>query len=128
MPSRLHRVVSSAAATSTGRSIPVSFPSWCPGQSTARDVVALLGAPSEVVQLGQRTAYRYDHTHEKQSALFLLVIAVRGVDAQQDRVWVFFDENLLLTHVGATYDAELSSYAVPPFASSADKVQESATE
>ena len=44
-----------------------------PAQSTAADVTELLGAPNEVVQLGLRTAWRYEHTVEKQSAAFLAV-------------------------------------------------------
>lgn len=95
-----------------------------PGESTATDVVELLGAPTEVVQLGRRTAYRYQHTFEKQTAVFLIVLGVRGVDTQQDRVWVFFDEDLVLTHVGATFDGDKPEYAIPPWPSSADKVRE----
>ena len=33
-----------------------------PGTSTAADVVAALGAPDEVVQLGRRSAYRFDYS------------------------------------------------------------------
>lgn len=91
-----------------------------PGRTTASEVVALLGAPNEVVQLGLRTAYRYDHTKEKQAALFLLIIAFRGVDQQQDRAWLFFDENDVLTHVGVTFDADTPTYSFPPFSSSVD--------
>ena len=92
-----------------------------PGRSTAADVVALLGAPTEVVQLGHRSAYRYEHTKQKQAVFWLLVIAFRGVDAQQDRAWVFFDENDVLTHVGATFDGDKPTYSVPPFGSSVEE-------
>ena len=51
-----------------------------PNESTAADVTALLGAPNEVVQLGLRTAWRYEHTVEKQTAAFLVVLGLRGVD------------------------------------------------
>lgn len=95
-----------------------------PGQSTASDVVGLLGAPTEVVQLGRRTAYRYNHTFEKQAALFMIVLGLRGVDTQEDRVWVFFDEDLVLTHVGSTFDAEKTTYSIPPWDSSADNLRE----
>ena len=84
-----------------------------PGTHTAADVVGLLGAPSEVVQLGKRSAYRYDHAIEKQAGLFLMVIALRRVDAQQDRAWLFFDENIVLTHVGATFEAGQAEYSLP---------------
>ncbi|MCP3918314.1 MAG: hypothetical protein GY711_22430 [bacterium] len=86
-----------------------------PGTSTARDVVEALGAPTDVVQLGKRSAYRYDHKVEKQTGLFLLVLGLRGVDSNADRVWAFFDENDVLTHVGATIEAAEAGYGVPVF-------------
>lgn len=85
-----------------------------PGVTTAQEVVAALGAPTEVVQLGTRSAYRYDHSLEKQAALFLIVLGLRGVDTQSDRVWVFFDEDLVLTHIGVTLDADRAGYSIPP--------------
>lgn len=86
-----------------------------PGQTTAAEVVARLGAPNDVVQLGRRSAYLYAHTREKQAALFLLVIGLRGVDTQSDRTWVFFDENDVLSHVGSTFAADDAEYAIPPW-------------
>lgn len=85
-----------------------------PGAS-ARDVVERLGAPTEVVQLGRRSAYRYHYAVEKQAALFLLVLGLRGVDQQEDRAWFFFDENDVLTHVGTTLASEDVRYRMPIF-------------
>lgn len=84
-----------------------------PGQSTAAEVVELLGAPNEVVQLGRRSAYRYQHDQEKVAGLFLIIIAFNNRDTQVDRTWVFFDENDTLTHVGSTLEAEDTEYAMP---------------
>lgn len=84
-----------------------------PGAMSAAEVVELLGAPTEVVQLGRRSAYRYDHVIEKQSALWLVVIGLRGVDTRSDRVWVFFDESDTLTHVGATLESDDAQYELP---------------
>jgi hypothetical protein len=94
---------------------PEEIASLEPGVSTASDVVMLLGAPTEIVQLGKRSAYRYDHTVEKQTGLFLILVALRGVDAQQDRAWFFFDEEQTLTHIGASFEAELADYSLPGF-------------
>lgn len=94
---------------------PAHLESLTPGTSTAGDVVLALGAPTEVVQLGRRSAYRYDHRVEKQKAVFLIVFGVRGVDANSDRVWAFFDENDVLTHVGASLEASEARYSVPVF-------------
>ena len=84
-----------------------------PGTTTAHEVMLLLGAPNEVVQLGRRSAYRYDHSIEKQAALFLIVFGVRGVDTQQDRAWIFFDESGLVTHAGSTLEAADADYDLP---------------
>lgn len=84
-----------------------------PGTSTANDVLAALGAPSEVIQLGRRSAWRYDHTVNKRTALFLVVLGFMSADTQQDRVWVFFDEADRLAHIGSTLTAETAKYAPP---------------
>ena len=84
-----------------------------PGRTTAREAVALLGAPVEVVQLGRRSAYRYEFESSKRAALFLLVVMLMGRDTRADRVWLFFDEQDVLTHVGATYEGADARYALP---------------
>ena len=94
---------------------PAAVASLQPNSSTAADVVARMGAPAEVVQLGHRSAYRYDYTLQKQAGLLLLILGVRGVESQQDRVWFFFDEHDVLTHVGATFEAKSARYGVPIF-------------
>ena len=84
-----------------------------PGHTTAREVVELLGAPVDVVQLGKRSAYRYEFTSTKRAALFLLVVGFYNTDQRADRAWVFFDENQVLSHVGVTLDGGKSEYAMP---------------
>jgi outer membrane protein assembly factor BamE (lipoprotein component of BamABCDE complex) len=80
---------------------------------SAERVVELLGAPTEVVQLGRRTAYRYDFTQTKSAGLFLLVVGFFNQDTHQDRVWVFLDEEQVVTHVGSTLAADEAEYAMP---------------
>lgn len=84
-----------------------------PGTTTATQAVDLLGAPSDVVQLGKRFAYRYDHSVEKSAATWLLLFAMYNSDLRQDRAWLFFDENAVLTHAGATLGAHRGQYAAP---------------
>lgn len=79
----------------------------------AREVVEILGAPADVVQLGRRSAYRYDFTTTKRAGLWLIVVLLYNEDTRSDRAWVFFDENEALTHVAATLDAEDTSYSMP---------------
>ena len=84
-----------------------------PGTTTALEVVARLGAPAEVVQLGRRSAYLFEHTATKAATAWLLVAIVGNSDKRGDRVWVWFDENDIVTHVGATFQAADARYAMP---------------
>ena len=84
-----------------------------PGTMTASDVVSLLGAPVDVVQLGRRSAYLYRFTGAKRTVLFLVVLGLYNQDTRSDRAWVFFDENEVLTHVGVTLEAQDTEYAMP---------------
>jgi len=92
---------------------PAAVGGLTPGVSSADDVLAALGAPTDVVQLGRRSAWRYDFAQTKRAALFLLVVTLVNTDLRQDRVWVFFDQEERLTHVGGTYEAERARYAMP---------------
>jgi len=84
-----------------------------PGKTTAREVSERLGAPTEVVQLGHRTAYRYDATTAKGALLFLVVINFANQDTRSDRLWVFFDEKDVLTHYGASFGTHRTQYSMP---------------
>jgi hypothetical protein len=84
-----------------------------PGETTAGQVVELLGAPTEVVQLGRRSAYRFDASTTKQAGLLLLVVGFLNSDTRSDRLWAFFDEQQVLTHYGATLAAGHPEYALP---------------
>ncbi len=84
-----------------------------PGRSTQSEVLAALGAPNEVVQLGYRSAWRYDHTVEKRAGLSLIVVTLINTDVQQDRLWMFFDEHGVLACFGATLDADEAVYELP---------------
>jgi len=87
--------------------------SLVPGKSTAAQCVELLGAPNEVIQLGKRSAYRYDHTSGKSAGMLLIVFVVFNEDVRQDRVWLFFDEGNVLTHVGSTFASHHTQYSMP---------------
>jgi hypothetical protein len=84
-----------------------------PGVTTAREVVERLGAPTDVVQLGRRTAYRYDAVSAKSTLLFLVIVNFANQDTRSDRVWLFFDEKDVLTHYGATFATHRTQYALP---------------
>ena len=71
-----------------------------PGETNADEVASLMGAPAEVVQLGRRTAWRYEYKVEKQAAAFLFVLGLRGMDTQSDRVWGVFRRGTKLDPCG----------------------------
>ena len=84
-----------------------------PGETTARQIVSQLGGPTDVVQLGRRSAYRYDFKNRKRTGLILILINFFNVDTRSDRLWVFFDEDEVLTHYGATFKGNDARYAMP---------------
>lgn len=84
-----------------------------PGVTTAKEVVELLGGPVEVVQLGRRSAYLYSADMTKTAGLILILFNMFHQDTRQDRVWVFFDGNDVLSHYGATYETHRTQYALP---------------
>ncbi len=86
-----------------------------PGHSTAQEVADLLGAPTQVVEIGSGSAWLYEHAVAKDAVLWLLVIALRGNETQSDRVWVFFDAQGKLTHAAASFEAADAGYAIPPW-------------
>jgi hypothetical protein len=96
---------------------PAAVASLQPGTSTADDVTRLLGAPTEVVQLGRRSAWRYEYVMTKRAGLFLLIFSTVGTDTQADRVWVFLDEQDVVSHIGSTFDSKEAEYALPGFSS-----------
>ena len=84
-----------------------------PGQSTAKDVVAALGAPSEVVQLGNRSAYRYEFATTKTAGFSIIILTFVNDDACSDRIWFFFDSKDVLTHAGSTFQAGDTRFEMP---------------
>lgn len=83
------------------------------GSTTAAQAVELLGAPTEIVQLGFRSAYRYEFGTAKRAALYLIVVNLANRDARADRLWLFFDDRDVLTHVGSTFGAGDARYTMP---------------
>jgi hypothetical protein len=84
-----------------------------PGTSTAADATRILGAPSEVIQLGARTAYRYNFEQSKHAGFTIIVLTFYNRDTRGDRVWLFFDAADVLTHVGTTIEGDDPHYVMP---------------
>jgi len=81
-----------------------------PGQHAAGDVVRLLGAPNEVVELGDGSAWLYQSINAKSMGMWLILFGAFGTDNQSDRCWVFFNSAGILTHYGASFNAEDAEY------------------
>jgi len=84
-----------------------------PGLTTQSQVASRFGAPTEIVQLGYRSAYMYEYKVSKSAGIFLLIFTASNEDNRTDRMWVFFDEAGVLTHVGATLAADRAEYQMP---------------
>ena len=67
------------------------------GKSTCRDVLKLLGPPSQVISLDGETALYYLFEYSKGEGLILIVYNRVHIDTQYDRAIFFFDENDVLT-------------------------------
>lgn len=89
------------------------FDQLVPGTTTAAQVTELFGAPNEVIQLGTRSAYRYDSTVVKNAGFSIIVVTFINADSRSDRVWMFFDSKDVLTHYGKTLDARDTEHAMP---------------
>ena len=86
---------------------------FVPGTTTAKEVVEALGAPNEVVQLGNRTAYRYDFSVAKNAGFSIIIVTFLNNDLRSDRVWLFFDSKDVLTHAGSTFQSRDAEFAMP---------------
>ena len=85
------------------------------GRTTALKAVELLGAPSDVIQLGDRSAYLYEHVQSKTAGVVTIGLIVANTDQRSDRLWLFFDGKDVLTHFGSTLATPRTSYALPWF-------------
>ncbi len=87
--------------------------SLSPGKTRAADVTGLFGAPTEVVKLSNGNAYIYRRAVTKGTALWLVLLTLGNFDTQYDQVALFFDKDNVLTHFGASLNAEKTAYGLP---------------
>ena len=67
------------------------------GKSTRKDVLALLGPPSQVIALNDESVLYYLFEHAQGEGLILLVYNRMHIDTRYDRAIFFFDEHDVLT-------------------------------
>ncbi len=100
--STVNQQLSAEAATQIG-----------PGTSAA-EVVELLGAPTDIVQLGHRVAYLYEFEQSKMTGFLAAVVGFMNSDTRSDRVWIFLGPGgTEVTHVAASFDADKAQSGMP---------------
>ena len=82
--------------------------------TTATEVVELLGAPTDIVQLGHRSAYLYEFQQTKTMGFLAVVVGLMNSDTRSDRIWVFLGPGgTEVTHVGSSFDADKVQTGMP---------------
>jgi outer membrane protein assembly factor BamE (lipoprotein component of BamABCDE complex) len=74
------------------------------GSSTRKDVLALLGPPSQVISLEDETVLYYLFERSKGNGLILIVYNRMKIDTRYDRAIFFFDEHDVLTDFATHID------------------------
>lgn len=92
---------------------PDALASIQPGTTKATDISRLFGAPTHVVELSNGNAYIYRRSVAKATLIWLVLISFANYDTQVDQVVFFFDQNDLLTHYGASLNADKAEYGFP---------------
>lgn len=75
-----------------------------PGQSNRRDVLRLLGPPSQVISLEDGTVLYYLFERSKGNGLILIVYNRMTIDTHYDRAVFFFDQDDTLTEFATRID------------------------
>jgi outer membrane protein assembly factor BamE (lipoprotein component of BamABCDE complex) len=84
-----------------------------PGVTTARDIVDLFGAPTEVVEMSNGNAYLYQRSIAKGTVVWLVIVSFGNYDTQVDQIVFFFDKNDVLTHYGMSLNAKNAKFGLP---------------
>ena len=67
------------------------------GQTTRKEVLTLLGPPSQIISLEEETVLYYLFERSVGEGLILIVYNRMKIDTHYDRAVLFFDENDILT-------------------------------
>lgn len=83
------------------------------GRTTALKVSTIFGAPTSIVKLSNGNAYIYRRSVAKGTVVWLIIVSLGNYDKQYDQIVFFFDKKNILTHYGASFNAEKASYGFP---------------
>jgi outer membrane protein assembly factor BamE (lipoprotein component of BamABCDE complex) len=83
------------------------------GTSTRADVLRLLGAPNQVVELLDSDAYVYRHAIGKVTGFTVILFTAIRSDEQRDGITVIVDRSGIVRAVGSRYNAERAIHGAP---------------
>ena len=92
---------------------PALIDTLVPGQTTAVDVTDKFGAPEQVVKMSNGNAYMYKRSVAKGTAIWLILVSFGNYEKQYDQLVFFFNNKDILTHYGASMNADKASYGFP---------------
>ncbi len=75
------------------------------GTTTLQQVLNQLGPPSQLIQLGDRTALYYMLESTRTRAVTLVVYSHTETNVDYDRAVFFFDKDLVLEHRSLSFEA-----------------------
>ena len=75
-----------------------------PGETTRKEVLSLLGPPSQVISLEEETVLYYLFERSVGNGLILILYNRMKIDTHYDRAILFFDENDILTDFATRID------------------------
>ena len=84
-----------------------------PGETTAKEITDMFGAPASIVEMSNGNAFIYQRTVSKGTFIWLILVSFGNYDNQTDQVVFFFDNQDLLTHYGASLNADKAGYGLP---------------
>jgi len=84
-----------------------------PGKTTAADVMALFGPPSQIVKLTNGNVYIYDRSLSKALGIWLVLVTFANYDTQHDRIVFFINNQDLVTHYGSSFKSDSAAYSLP---------------
>jgi outer membrane protein assembly factor BamE (lipoprotein component of BamABCDE complex) len=93
--------------TSSGRGVEARWhdldaTAFVPGQTTRSEVMEALGPPSQILTVGEETAFYYMLEMTEKKGLILLIYNTRDERTSYDRAVYFFDANDVLTDFAHT--------------------------
>lgn len=84
-----------------------------PGETTAKEITEIFGAPTRIVEMSNGNAFIYQRSISKGTFIWLILLSFGNYDNQTDQVVFFFDNQDLLTHYGVSLNADKASYGLP---------------